>query len=68
MPALAALDECLTILAQISRHADDGLADSANQYEALLEIQRCCNEIDATIQGIMAGMDDDEAPERSLLN
>lgn len=60
MPVLAALDECLTILVKISNLANGGLADPARQQEALTQIQRCCNEIDETIQGIVQSLDDEE--------
>ena len=62
MPVLAALDECLTTLAKMSKHADEGSADPAKQLQALTEIQRCCDEIDETIQGILQSIDGDEVP------
>ena len=62
MPVLAALDECLTILVEISNYADEGLAAPDVQLQALKEIKRCCDEIDETIQGILQSIDDDDEP------
>lgn len=67
MPTLAALDECLSVLVEISNHADAGLEDPTTHKEALLRIKRCCDEIDETIRGIAEGLPEDEEPPSGVL-
>jgi hypothetical protein len=66
---LAALDECLSTLVEISHHADAGLESPSRHLEALLNIKRCVDEIDETIRGIVEGLPEgDEPPSGVLLN
>lgn len=57
MPAIAALDECFAAITHISICADIGLEDQPLQHEALVAIQRRCDELDAIIQGIVLSLD-----------
>lgn len=70
MPVIAVLDECLTILAKISNHADQGLEYPARQRESLTAIKQCCDEIDVTIKGIAWSIpyDDGDVPAGYVLN
>lgn len=70
MPVIAALDECLTILAKISNYTDKGLEAPARQQEVHTAIKECCDEIDETIKGIAWSIpyDNDDVPTGYVLN
>lgn len=67
MPILATLDECLSVLVEISNHADAGLEGLSTHREALLRVKRFCDEIDETIRGIAEGLPEDEEPLSGVL-